>query len=665
MPCHSPLLLFSPPSSFLSLRSILLLFTLLLHSSAPVSASSLASFSCSANLTLERCSVDSDCNGFGIAPTHVCAGRAQSSGSLSECDKSTNRTEFPLCVCYPFAFRYCDSDADCNDQTYCGTSPRTGNQICVGCLVLTDPDVDFVPVDPVATARNCPAVRPPCGLGLDLCSVSMPCESPYDCATLENDPSGNTSGDGNSGDGDDGVNANSMAITREQNQIPYRCSQDSTTCTCLLVESGNASSDDSPSKDTIALTSCTSDADCTPTREACAWEIQLGRNLCASCDAIDQSSYLLLNDTSKCDALYTIEPKRSPPSRYVLSPNGRTFDKCEDDVQCTNGRKCMRFATFSTDDPSSFDPSQVVPCSQPLPSSSSDPPFCFCRPEQLQECRSGSDCHRGETCATSERVGAERNCVSNRLLDIISNNNFEVHGGRRDNGGGSGRTWDKCQFDWDCKGPRRCTSLAEPFGGCAGRRSCVCRDVHDRPCATDSDCADADSESDDDDDDDGNEVCVNYIDGYTTPFCVSNKVLDLYPYIARVDDDASSVPTPIPTYATGLTDDPCLTDNDCLAPRKCTHGTQRTGSCDGRRFCVCRPVLQDGKSMIDTCKYTRQDCVPGEVCVADKGAVPLSLSKFCTSEAAFDASPVKSFRREFGRRHPSMAMLAAPTEDPV
>lgn len=492
----------------------------------------------------------------------------------------------------------------------------------------------------------------------------MPCESPYECVTLENDPSGTTASGGRD---DDRVNANNMPITREQNQIPYRCSQDSTMCTCLIVESGSSSSssssstDDVPSRDIIALEGCSSNADCTPAREACAWEVQLERNLCASCDAIEQSPYLVLNDTSKCDALYTIQPRRSSPSRSVLSPNGRTFDKCEDDVQCTNGRKCMRFATFSTGDPSSFDPSQVVPCSQPLPSSSSDPPFCFCRPEELKECRFGSDCHRGETCATSERVGAERNCVSNRLLSIISNNNFEVHGRRRDNGGGSGRTWDKCRFDWDCKEPRRCTSLAESFGGCAGRKSCICRGVNDRPCATDSDCTDA---NESDDDDDGKEVCVNYIDSYTTPFCVSVKGLDRYPYIARVDDDdeeASSMPTPIPTYAIGLTDDPCLTDNDCVTPRKCMHNIQYTGSCDGRRFCECRFGLQDGKRVVDTCRYTTQDCVPGEVCVADKGAVPLSLSKFCVSEAAFDASPIKSFRRVFGRRHSQ----AAPTEEPV
>lgn len=441
-------------------------------------------------LSFERCTTDSDCANPSTEspsnlPNFICAGR-NNDDELLQCPNSDVET----CVCFPTSSsKYCSRDSECPDQMYCGRSKRTGNQLCVGCMTLFDKDLkqSFIPVQKDSETRACYKQHPPCGQALDFCSPTMPCNRhQYEC------------------------------IFRK-GADRFFCNGESSPCQCELPNADSSTGE--------FINKCTSADDCVHERETCVYDIRKKSTYCISCDALFNDPMLILpksnfsfgvlpdsNVTSNSSTVHEVckqskEVPRSAPKRYVKSPNGRTFDLCLNDNECSTKRTCVQFQ--STESP---DPEAVEPCAGP-------DKLCFCLPPKLKSCRNGRNCFRGESCITSETIQVQRKCVSNSFILSLSNRDYELHGRLQSAKNGPAKSGEPCQYDWDCVPRTRCTYASKParFGGCAGRTACTCRRLSNPECESDGDCK-------------RQERCASYANEteHGRPFCVSEEAVTLF-----------------------------------------------------------------------------------------------------------------------------------------
>lgn len=441
-------------------------------------------------LAFERCTTVSDCanpssGSPSTLPKFVCAGR-NTDDELLKCPSNDVQT----CVCFPTSSsKYCNRDSECPDQMYCATSSRTGNQLCVGCMTLFDEDLrkSFTSVQKDSETKTCYRQHPPCGQALDFCSPTMPCNSDqYECIF-------------------------------KNGADRFFCDGESSPCQCELPVADNSTAQ--------YINKCMSAADCGHERETCVYDIRKKSTYCISCDALVNDPLLVLpkpnitigatpafNVTSNSSAVDEVckqskEVPRPAPKRYLKSPNGRTFDLCLNDNECSTKRTCVQFQ--STESP---DPEAVTACTGP-------DKLCFCLPPKLQSCENGRDCFRGESCMSSDTIKVQHKCVSNSFILSLSNRDYELHGRLQRARNGPAKLGEPCQYDWDCVPRTRCTYASEParFGGCAGRTACTCRRLSNPECESDSDCK-------------RRERCASFRNEteHGRPFCVSEEAVTLF-----------------------------------------------------------------------------------------------------------------------------------------
>lgn len=557
-------------------------------------------------LTHERCRNTSDC---AQDITHTeCFGRINPYSDSTRCpNQSTNRS-VDICRCVPFITHYCEDNRDCIDQEYCAFSRRSGNRLCVGCLTLTEPynEGGFDPVQPFETknfrCHNGGHSHPPCGYAEDFCSPSMPCDSDYTCIS---DVEGSF----------------------------FECGWESIRCVCGKLSTAIANSFDRQP--------CEVDEQCKE-REICALFSKHNSKFCVSCDFMKESHDVIpLNSSasSKCQAVHF--ERRPQPKSYVEGPNGRTMDRCLNNLQCTGGRKCV------TEEYLINGTKALVRCANQRGA------LCYCRPSAFIKCKTGRDCDVGESCITLNPIrgegnyGIDENCVANSFFDILSSKDYDVVGIRtRSPNDGPGLTNDQCKFDWDCALQRRCTHLSDVFGGCAGRANCKCKPLVNPSCTSQDDCIDG-------------ETCVTVVGASFDPYCMSSTAARSDPFIFSIGDpelaqDAEVTPIPAGTSA-GLTGDNCLTSSQCVAPRKCYHRfdlpvVTDTTRCDNGnvRNCVCMlPLDQTGYNCTTTA-----DCKDdGEICTILKDEVPNGRARRrCMSRLAYDSDTAMGiqYRIEYG-----------------
>lgn len=441
-------------------------------------------------LSFERCTTASDCANTSPGrqsnlPKFICAGR-NDDDELLQCPSKDVET----CVCFPTSSsKYCNRDSECPDQMYCGRSSRTGNQLCVGCMTLFDDELrqSFTAVQNDSAARSCYKQHPPCGQALDFCSPTMPCNlDQYECIF-------------------------------KNGADRFFCDGESSPCQCELPNEDNRTGQ--------YIKRCTSVDDCVNERETCVYDIRKKSTYCISCDALFNDPLLILpkfnfslgaipdsnvtSNPSGVDEVCTQSKKipRPAPKRYVKSPNGRTFDLCLNDNECSTKRKCVQFQSTELPDPEAVDP-----CAGP-------DKLCFCLPPNLPYCKNGQDCFRGESCITSDTIQVQRKCVSNSFILSLSNRDYDLHGRLQSAKNGPAKSGEPCQYDWDCVPRTRCTYASEParFGGCAGRTACTCRRLSNPECESDGDCK-------------RRERCASFRNKTEQgrPFCVSEEAVTLF-----------------------------------------------------------------------------------------------------------------------------------------
>lgn len=568
---------------------------------------SVSAATCSKQLTHEKCNTTADCS-QDLTDTQ-CFGRPNPSAESMNCTDPSVNVDF--CRCIPIFTHYCEDNRDCLDEEYCGISQRSGNQLCVGCHTLTDTGINkgFIPVQPFETKNNrCfnqGESHPPCGYAGDFCSPSMPCHEDYKC------------------------------ISDVEGQF-FECNWESTRCTC-----GKISSNSSPELNTFDPQPCAVDDNCRDKeREICAMFTKTNQTFCVSCDVARlQHDIVPISESNKCDDPNFVQ--RPEPMSYIEGPNGRTMDRCLNDQHCTGNRKCL---TRGGNDNVNF-----INCENRRGD------LCYCRPDTLTSCSTGSDCDKGESCITLTGTPppffVTRQCVSNALFDALSSRQHEVIGDRtRPSRKGPGLTDDKCKFDWDCSFPRRCTHVADVYGRCAGRSNCKCKPLVNPECSSNEDCTEG-------------EQCVTAVDASFKPFCQSKTAS--IPYFFQISDsrlEKVADPTPIPSGSSyRLIGDPCLTSDDCEYPRQCYHhldtplaspspGSQtRCDKSGGKlRNCICNSAFgTEGRNCTTTadCKDNR------EICTLYEDQVPGGkIQRVCMSRLAFDADTDSGMQQriEFG-----------------
>lgn len=508
-----------------------------------------------------------------------------------------------FCLCVPDSNSGCVQNSDCRDEEYCGIDGGDGKRLCVGCQHLRYNRVRFRPVQPLPSQQRCAGPRPSCGRTMDFCSSTLPCADDLSCM------------------------ANVLGKF-------FTCDRSNIACRCFTI--------DNKTDRTITLQSCASNSDCKHLSEGCVWDISTSQNYCVSCHAIQHMHHLRLNDTSKCTGM---RENRPIPQFYRSSPNGLTFDTCRKNLHCMGTHTCRRYVNIK----------------QPHLGFANCDNFesqCYCIPNNntFQSCNTGIDCVRGESCVTSGKIQLSKICASNAVGEITGANSFQFVGQRTYNGDGQGLTQDICSVDWDCKKPRRCTHVSDTFGGCAGRSGCRCMPLGSSLCSLDSQCTPG-------------EKCVKYVDSYEKPHCVSAVVVKKDESVISVSNTSAVAlrPTPLPQgLSRGLTEDPCLSDDDCKGDRICLHKTEYAGlSCNmSRRGCVCRSIIKgEGSERTHTliCQESK-DCEVGEICTVIEDALP--AEPLCMSTLTFDRLRISGIgppRIELGFRPTS---LPSPTPSP-
>lgn len=527
----------------------------------------------SKKLQFESCTSTSDCysTGADFFSGATCLGR-DTKDQLAECPTKGVDT----CACVPRgAIRFCTSDSECPDETYCGTSPRNGASLCVGCLSYDDDKIGFKPLE--NNPSRCKAtvdaqLHPPCGRALDFCSDTLPCKQPYSC------------------------------LYRGTKEI-FKCGSGTIPCQCYVPTLGNGNG----KVVKAAIQECSTNADCDD-REVCALQTFDSKKACVSCDYATKNPFYTAS-TSALAKCKQMKVSRSAPKYYQPSSNGRTLDVCVSDDQCTGSRKCVQFKNFSMGETNIL---KTKKCE-------GESNLCFCKRAKLTPCTASKQCQIGESCATTDIIGVSKKCVSNSFIASLSAENYELVGGFHPNPSTVNRlTGQKCKFDWQCGGSRRCTHITENWGGCAGRKSCLCQPLEATECVTDSACGNG-------------ERCMRYTDGKEDSFCGHPELVSRFPEIEFVrstqkqGSDSATVDA-----GTGLTGDPCLTAKDCKSGRFCRHINEQKGFCGSRKFCKC--VVKEPKK--NQCRSVA-NCIDGEVCVDIKDSVPSQAA--CMSKSAFEA----------------------------
>lgn len=476
----------------------------------------------------------------------------------------------PNCFCAPqSAFIDCTHDTDCPTHETCVTSSRTDRQLCVGCNALLEniPGRIYKRVNHETSMRKCNVEqRVPCGRSLDFCSPTKPCLPRLNC------------------------------VDRINESVVFLCSSQSSACRC------------EPGAGQQFFTPCSNNNNkknnnnkC-PYRETCTYATVNNVNACLSCD-VARTDLFFRSHLQSCAA---VTPRPNPS--YQISPNGLSFDLCDANLLCIGSRRCRQYVDVSK------------PVLGTKRCAGLDNTLCFCEPKNLQSCKTSNDCsQRGELCATIPRLGLKHTCVSAALIQSVPKRRRTVFGTVQHQFIGNKHighkvTGDQCKFDWDCLSPRRCTHLRDVFGGCAGRDACTCEPLQRQLCTTDSDCF-------------RDEKCVNYVDGKTRPFCLSNSVVS-----KNVNIQGPWFKRPIHTAVpvAGLTGDPCRTQMDCRGKmRSCQHANEVAGGCRNRAFCFCQSEKKKGNG--NGCKMS-SECEQGEICVIVKDEFPRTPT--CLSKRA-------------------------------
>lgn len=539
--------------------------------------------------TFETCSDHTECIGYSSFPPEAVCMRRDDNRKMHQCVFNSTVTEG--CMCFPSQYKFCTQHDQCPDRQYCGVSPTTGAKICLGCLASENEVLNFKPLGGKMPDKRCdpPSPHPPCGATLDLCSPTLPCEKGLQCLVFSGDKQ-------------------------------FQCVDTVSPCRCVPPKS----------------TPCDSDDDCEREREGCAYDLEDGTNQCISCDIIPQNPFLVFNSTSsKCNSL----ENRQPPTHYFAGANGLTYDLCNNDNECAGDRKCVFFKT------SDKIPKPTAPCK----SSSS---LCFCREEELKDCTSGNECPNGESCVIAPVVDLDQHCASNSFIQGITRNEKEMQIVGKETPTRKAKslkvTSQKCRFDWQCKGDRRCTYQGfqgGSWGGCAGRRACTCEPVLSVECSKHSDC-------------DAQERCVRYIDGDSEPFCTakSSKVFDISDQglVVLVDEDIPETPPQI--QSRGLTSDPCSAQTGCQDGRKCMNWLKTNTTCAEKDpLCHCVPTESNGCDKTD-------ECVAGEVCTRIKDSA--SNSGTCESFDVFKKDRSGFLEALGGLPSPLPTMSMSPSGSP-
>lgn len=546
-------------------------------------------------LTFEPCFNNLDCAHITGITSPVCSGR-NATGQVDICPKQ----DVNNCICRPsIDANICEDNRDCLDEEFCAYAIRSHSKVCVGCLALTDDFLSqaFIAVQPAQTKNercyNQGISHPPCGFSEDFCSPTMPCDDAYKCVS-------------------------------EVDGRFFQCDWESIRCKCLK-------SDANKPLFVVERKSCTADDDCDE-REVCATFTTRNEQYCVSCDFARLSHDIVpqnFSQPSKCDAPGF--EKRPTPISYVEGPNGLSIDRCLSDKHCIGDRRCMAFELKNGK-------TKLSKCSDRVDKQ------CFCNPEKLQGCTTGSNCTLGESCMTGSFQNFELNkkCVSNALFEVLSSRFYEVEGERARSPNGRGLNDDQCKYDWNCTSPRRCTHAVDVYGRCAGREGCRCKPLINPACTKNNDCA-------------SGENCVSAVDAPFEPYCMSQIAMRNNPYLFQINDVrlAAGVPTPIPLgFSNGLTGDPCFDTSDCVAPRMCYHRfdlpviTDRT-RCDGSvRNCLCK--LPQG--IEHNCTLSKDCADSREACIMYKDEVP--PNRRCMSALAIDANANSGIQIqvEFGAR---------------
>lgn len=518
-------------------------------------------------LSYEPCTSTEQCLALDESESPYCAGRDKN-GTLLECGTPGAEN----CICRPLQTHYCTSNEGCLDGEYCGTSRRSGNNLCVGCLTRHDEfyKTYFTPVEKAATSLRCEKKRhEKCGTGGDYCSVTMPCAKGYTCINNYDDSL-------------------------------FLCSWESRRCRCAIQSTDEVLSATAPNN--LEYRTCREDHDCFK-REVCARYTTRNENVCISCD-LARHAYDIrpLFGLDKCKSAR----HRKQPESYVEGPNGKTMDRCRTDEHCLDNRKCVRRSRNGNDG--------LAPCDNVAGI------LCFCRPDVFKKCSDGKDCEDGESCITEPLFKLKSNCASNAFLDVVSAKQYEVIGTRSYPPKGTLVNNDKCEFDWQCAGMRRCTHIADLYGRCAGRRQCSCQPLIRKRCESDAKC-------------DEGETCATTQGTRSHPSCVSTNVVKSNPYYFKVDQLPKPTKKPLPEGTKGLTGQPCNTVNDCNGERSCVHifDLKDDSGCRGGRVnCICKNVSVEARK-IARCETTK-DCTPGEACVVYIDEVP--KSKRCIARSS-------------------------------
>lgn len=532
-------------------------------------------------LSFEKCEKQSDClGGMDTFPKSSCLGRNRA-GDLKVCPN----TNVDVCACVPNPPKLCSAHDECPDREFCGESPL-GGRACTGCGALNDPDIGFVPVGGLPNDR-CVAgnEHPPCGNILDRCSTTLPCRDDAVCLHLS-----------------------SIGV--------FNC-PDTGPCVCSLPSSGNTS--------LINAQPCTNDNECSVEGEGCAQAVGQNASYCISCDAVHNNRLYKVGPSSVC---YNATERRASPAHYYRESNGKTFDTCHEDAQCAGDRKCYIF------DEDELTHTEKCPGGNTL---------CICKEDTMKSCSTGSDCEVGESCVTAEAVEVSRKCISNSFIQPLSiSRNYQIIGDPNPNPTGRGLTDQRCKYDWNCAGERRCTHITEQWGGCAGRGACMCKPLDEPECSSDDDCV-------------LGEACAKYVGISASNFCMAEVALReqegvFIGYNETYGGNRRDV------YSRGLTGDWCWWDENCKGEnRTCSHFLDLTKPCNGRSGCTC------AMNSTESCEFSADCSTAGEICVGYKGQYPTNATRFCQSADSFNAD-TSTFLRAFGE--PSV-VLPSPSTRPL
>lgn len=369
---------------------------------------------------------------------------------------------------------------------------------------------------------------------------------------------------------------------------------------------------------------CASSADCRP-NHVCALDTFGSERRCISCGAILQRIQFQLVDRS--DSCEGATP--APIPQLLLGPNGQSDDSCSHPSACntTAGLTCLQ--------------NNNEKCVRGV--------YCSCKPlRRVTQCATSSDCPVYEACiADMGRTSTDQInypfCTSLGIIPASDSETSKVLG--RDQirypTALPGITGQTCEYDWECKSPRRCQHIAErQFGRCAGRQNCVCNPIIPAVCLSDTDC------------DDG-EICVNVVGARSKPFCTGEDFLSRDKLLFRVQSDGGGNDDEIVTdepieQGSKLAGEPCFTNVDCRSGATCKHVMEEFAACEGRRGCVCNDPSECHKN---------SDCAPGEMCYIKTDA-SLSILPTCLSESVVQASTWK-----YNLVEPEETSEATPTSD--